>query len=44
MVYHLHASRKFRPFIATMLMAWLDDDGKVHFEWQVIPHLSLTCH
>ncbi|KAJ7738673.1 hypothetical protein DFH07DRAFT_778958 [Mycena maculata] len=36
MVNSLHASHKFRPFVATMLMAWLSDDGKLHFEWQVV--------
>ncbi|KAJ7622880.1 hypothetical protein B0H17DRAFT_1151545 [Mycena rosella] len=33
MVDRLHASRKFRPFVATMLMAWLSEEGQVHFEW-----------
>lgn len=33
MVGNLHDSRKFRPFIATMLMGWLDEDGHVQFEW-----------
>ncbi|KAJ7124676.1 hypothetical protein C8R43DRAFT_958733 [Mycena crocata] len=36
MVDSLHASGKFRPFVATMLMGWLGEDGKVHFEWQVL--------
>ncbi|KAJ7920221.1 hypothetical protein B0H13DRAFT_2425707 [Mycena leptocephala] len=35
MVDSLHASRKFRPFVATMLMAWLNTEGRVNFEWQV---------
>ncbi|KAJ7202012.1 hypothetical protein GGX14DRAFT_399589, partial [Mycena pura] len=35
MVDNLHASRKFRPFVATMMMGWLNEDGKVIFEWQV---------
>ncbi|KAJ7884562.1 hypothetical protein B0H14DRAFT_2564277 [Mycena olivaceomarginata] len=33
MVGNLHDSRKFCPFIATMLMGWLDEDGHVQFEW-----------
>ncbi|KAJ7201545.1 hypothetical protein GGX14DRAFT_399888 [Mycena pura] len=33
MVENLHDSRKFRPFIAMMLMGWLDEDGHVQFEW-----------
>ncbi|KAJ7075959.1 hypothetical protein B0H15DRAFT_805905 [Mycena belliarum] len=37
MVNKLHTSGKFRPFLATMLMAWLSDDGKVHFEAEAIP-------
>jgi len=36
MVDTLHASRKFRPFVATMLMAWVNEEGKLAFEWQVI--------
>ncbi|KAJ7718420.1 hypothetical protein DFH07DRAFT_784953 [Mycena maculata] len=36
MVNSLHARHKFRPFVATMLMAWLSEDGKLHFEWQVV--------
>ncbi|KAJ6563367.1 hypothetical protein DFH09DRAFT_1082421 [Mycena vulgaris] len=28
MVSNLHASRKFRPFVATMLMGWLNEDGQ----------------
>ncbi|KAJ7205378.1 hypothetical protein B0H12DRAFT_1080324 [Mycena haematopus] len=39
-VSHLHGSRKFRPFVATMLMGWLGTDDQVHFEWQVF-HSSL---
>jgi hypothetical protein len=35
MVDTLHASHKYRPFVATMLMAWLGDDGQLYFEWQV---------
>jgi len=35
MVDSLHGSRKFRPFVATMLMAWLNEDGQMQFEWQV---------
>ncbi|KAJ7187564.1 hypothetical protein GGX14DRAFT_409100 [Mycena pura] len=35
MVDSLHASRKFRPFVATMLMGWLSDDGNVHFDCRV---------
>lgn len=45
MVDTLHNSGKFRPFVATMLMAWLSEDGKVHFEWQVTFQLCcLACH
>ncbi|KAF7333565.1 Acid protease [Mycena sanguinolenta] len=29
MVDRLHATRKFRPFVATMLMAWLNDEGNI---------------
>ncbi|KAJ7189341.1 hypothetical protein GGX14DRAFT_408890, partial [Mycena pura] len=28
MVGNLHASRKFRPFVATMMMGWLNESGK----------------
>ncbi|KAJ7191707.1 hypothetical protein GGX14DRAFT_406948 [Mycena pura] len=35
MVDTLHASRKFRPFVATMLMAWVNEEGKLAFEWQL---------
>ncbi|KAJ7191120.1 hypothetical protein GGX14DRAFT_407428 [Mycena pura] len=35
MVDSLHASRKFCPFVATMLMGWLSDDGNVHFDCRV---------
>ncbi|KAJ7170916.1 hypothetical protein C8R43DRAFT_1120643 [Mycena crocata] len=37
MVDSLHASGKFRPFVATMLMGWLGEDGKVHFEAEAVP-------
>ncbi|KAJ7116256.1 hypothetical protein C8R43DRAFT_960926 [Mycena crocata] len=37
MVDTLHSTGKFRPFVATMLMGWLNEDGKVNFEWQVVP-------
>ncbi|KAJ6455633.1 hypothetical protein C8R47DRAFT_1228129 [Mycena vitilis] len=33
MVQTLHASGKFCPFVATMLMGWLGEDGKVELEW-----------
>jgi hypothetical protein len=33
MVDSLHASRKFHPFVATMLMGWLSPEGQVHLEW-----------
>ncbi|KAJ7076148.1 hypothetical protein B0H15DRAFT_955824 [Mycena belliarum] len=33
MVETLHDSRKFRPFVATMMMAWLDEDGNLKCEW-----------
>ncbi|KAJ7237078.1 hypothetical protein C8J57DRAFT_1529610 [Mycena rebaudengoi] len=29
----LHTSGKFRPFVATMLMGWLDVNGELRFEW-----------
>ncbi|KAJ7725413.1 hypothetical protein DFH07DRAFT_970850, partial [Mycena maculata] len=29
----LHASRRFRPFVATMLVGWLDERGRVQLEW-----------
>ncbi|KAJ6550624.1 hypothetical protein DFH09DRAFT_1086570 [Mycena vulgaris] len=35
MVNTLHASNKFRPFVATMVMGWLNEDGQVQLEWQV---------
>ncbi|KAJ7473221.1 hypothetical protein FB451DRAFT_1398357 [Mycena latifolia] len=35
MVDNLHASRKFRPFVATMLMGWLNMDRKIRFECKV---------
>ncbi|KAJ7224196.1 hypothetical protein GGX14DRAFT_386972 [Mycena pura] len=31
----LHGTGKFRPFVATMLMAWVNTDGKIQMEWQV---------
>ncbi|KAJ7729990.1 hypothetical protein DFH07DRAFT_969310 [Mycena maculata] len=34
---NLHASRRFRPFVATMVMAWLNEDGKVIFETEAVP-------
>ncbi|KAJ7648240.1 hypothetical protein DFH06DRAFT_1476309 [Mycena polygramma] len=38
MVQTLHAGGRFRPFMATMLMAWLNEDGQMHFEWaQAVP-------
>ncbi|KAJ7266422.1 hypothetical protein B0H12DRAFT_1068293 [Mycena haematopus] len=38
MVQSVHASGKFRPFVAIMLMAWLGEDGKVELEWaEAIP-------
>ncbi|KAJ7774183.1 hypothetical protein DFH07DRAFT_767392 [Mycena maculata] len=37
MVDNLHASRRFRPFVATMVMAWLNKDGKVIFETEAVP-------
>ncbi|KAJ7479805.1 hypothetical protein FB451DRAFT_1534874 [Mycena latifolia] len=33
MVDNLHASRRFRPFVAMMVMGWLNENGKVVFEW-----------
>ncbi|KAJ7118163.1 hypothetical protein C8R44DRAFT_878793 [Mycena epipterygia] len=37
MVDNLHASGKFRPFIATMVMGWLDESGQVIFETEAVP-------
>ncbi|KAF7345155.1 hypothetical protein MSAN_01891700 [Mycena sanguinolenta] len=37
MVDRLHATRKFRPFVATMLMAWLNEEGNVVFETEAVP-------
>ncbi|KAJ7291879.1 hypothetical protein C8J57DRAFT_1492351 [Mycena rebaudengoi] len=37
MVNNLHTSGKFRPFMATMLMAWIDDKGKLNFEAEAVP-------
>ncbi|KAJ7669674.1 hypothetical protein B0H17DRAFT_1209635 [Mycena rosella] len=37
MVDSLHASHKFRPFVATMLMAWLSEEGQVQFEAEAVP-------
>lgn len=42
MVDTLHTSGKFRPFVATMLMAWVNDKGQLHFEWYVIYLLRLA--
>ncbi|KAJ7342928.1 hypothetical protein DFH08DRAFT_811261 [Mycena albidolilacea] len=33
MVDTLNAGRKFRPFLATMLMGWLNEQGEIQFEW-----------
>ncbi|KAJ7889994.1 hypothetical protein B0H13DRAFT_1887758 [Mycena leptocephala] len=33
MVDSLHASGKFHPFVATMLMGWVDEEAQVHLEW-----------
>jgi hypothetical protein len=33
MVDSLHTSGKVRPFVATMLMGWLDVNGELRFEW-----------
>ncbi|KAJ6525512.1 hypothetical protein DFH09DRAFT_1328874 [Mycena vulgaris] len=33
MVDTLNASGKFRPFLTTMLMGWLDEQGEIQFEW-----------
>ncbi|KAJ7798829.1 hypothetical protein B0H13DRAFT_2391419 [Mycena leptocephala] len=33
MVDSLHTSGKFRPFVATMLMGWVDPEAQVHLEW-----------
>ncbi|KAJ6511259.1 hypothetical protein DFH09DRAFT_1100481 [Mycena vulgaris] len=37
MVDTLLASNKFRPFVATMVMGWLNEDGQVQLEWQAVP-------
>ncbi|KAJ7216286.1 hypothetical protein B0H12DRAFT_1241859 [Mycena haematopus] len=37
MVYTLNASPKFRPFVATMLMSWIDTDGELRFEVEAVP-------
>ncbi|KAJ7328294.1 hypothetical protein DFH08DRAFT_815799 [Mycena albidolilacea] len=37
MVGNLHDSRKCRPFITTMLMGWLDEDGHIQFEAEAVP-------
>ncbi|KAJ6552463.1 hypothetical protein DFH09DRAFT_1497302 [Mycena vulgaris] len=37
MVSSLHASGKFRPFVATMLMAWLNEEGRMQFEAEGVP-------
>ncbi|KAF8162248.1 hypothetical protein K438DRAFT_1775955 [Mycena galopus ATCC 62051] len=42
LVHKLHASRKFRPMVATMLMAWLNEDGQVELEWQVLRLTSMA--
>ncbi|KAJ7847134.1 hypothetical protein B0H14DRAFT_3453984 [Mycena olivaceomarginata] len=33
MVDTLNASRKFRPFLVTMLMGWVNERGEIQFEW-----------
>ncbi|KAJ7829737.1 hypothetical protein B0H14DRAFT_3465406 [Mycena olivaceomarginata] len=33
MVNTLNAGRKFHPFLATMLMGWLNERGEIQFEW-----------
>ncbi|KAJ7717435.1 hypothetical protein B0H14DRAFT_3521962 [Mycena olivaceomarginata] len=38
MVNTLNAGRKFHPFLATMLMGWLNEWGEIQFEWsEVLP-------
>ncbi|KAJ7771908.1 hypothetical protein B0H14DRAFT_2632378 [Mycena olivaceomarginata] len=44
MVGNLHDSRKFRPFITTMLMGWLDEDGHVQFECQLVKDTVVAMH
>ncbi|KAJ6587468.1 hypothetical protein DFH09DRAFT_1307698 [Mycena vulgaris] len=39
----LHTSGKFRPFMATMLMGWLDTNGNVQLEWCVPFPFSSPC-
>ncbi|KAJ6599920.1 hypothetical protein DFH09DRAFT_1070607 [Mycena vulgaris] len=41
MVNNLHASRKFRPFVANIVMGWLNEDGQTQLEWQVVHYTGL---
>ncbi|KAJ6582151.1 hypothetical protein B0H19DRAFT_1370271 [Mycena capillaripes] len=44
MVNTLHTSGKFRPFVATMLMVWLGEDGKMYMDWtEAIPDGIHVC-
>ncbi|KAJ7729339.1 hypothetical protein B0H16DRAFT_1734278 [Mycena metata] len=51
MVNQLNSSGKFMPFLAMMLMAWVDADGKVHIDWTegappgiAVPHTFIKQH
>jgi hypothetical protein len=45
MVETIHATGKFRPFVATVVTAWLDEHGKLQIDWQVTIYLyQFTCH
>ncbi|KAJ7278729.1 hypothetical protein C8J57DRAFT_1221564 [Mycena rebaudengoi] len=51
MVNQLKLSGKFMPFLAMMLMAWVDADGKVHIDWTegappgiAVPHTFIKQH
>ncbi|KAJ6523646.1 hypothetical protein DFH09DRAFT_1096526 [Mycena vulgaris] len=41
MANNLHASRKFRPFVANIVMGWLNEDGQTQLEWQVVHYTGL---
>jgi hypothetical protein len=33
MVETIHATGKFRPLVATVVMAWVDEHGKLQLDW-----------
>ncbi|KAJ7252864.1 hypothetical protein C8J57DRAFT_1519652 [Mycena rebaudengoi] len=37
MVNNIHATGKFLPFVATVLLAWLTEDGTMKFEVEAVP-------